>query len=388
MKKLSRLLSLVMVAAILLLAMPMTAHGIEVEPGETYTVRFSYSNIYGLDGDFSYSNRDMLSSVSYDTSKSNLGGSIRNDIAYMYGSEEVSGSIGVVVKVSPNAKPGDSCTITFTYETSGIDSLSDWKTSSATITVKTPATEPSTDPTKPTNTKPTDPTKPTNTNPTKPTKPTETTTPTAQSVDYTELKRQIEIAEGLNAGDYTSDSWDAVELALAKAKVLLYSENQAEVDAGAKELEEAIAKLVRFDTSRLQAAIQEARALQNEQPLGGLWESLLRELENGASLLDSGDQAAVDQCADRIHSLLEEIRKEIEKLKTVEKVTEIQKVEVEPQGDYCNIRIHYVWPVLFFISAALNVLFIVAIVVFVSKRKKTQKDDTPLVDYDIDDDVT
>lgn len=387
MKKLSRLLSLVMVAAILLLAMPMTAHGIEVEPGETYTVRFSYSNIYGIDGNIKFSNRDMLSSVSYDTSKSNLGGSIANDLVYMYGANEVSGSIGVVVKVSPNAKPGDSCTITFNYETSDMDgNMSGFKTSSATITVKEPATEPSTDPTKPTNTKPTDSTKPTNS--TKPTTPTETTTPTAQSVDYTELKRQIAIAEGLNSGDYTSDSWDVVELALAKAKVLLYSESQAEVDAGAKELEEAIAKLVRFDTSRLQAAIQEARALQNEQPLGGLWESLLRELENGANLLDSGDQEAVDQCADRIHSLLEEIRKEIEKLKVVEKVTEIQKVEVEPQGDYCNIRIHYVWPVLFFISAALNVLFIVAVIVFVSKRKKNQKDDTPLVDYDIDDDVT
>lgn len=386
MKKLSRLLSIVMVAAVLLLSMPMTAHGIEVEPGETYTVRFSYSNIYGIDGNIKFSNRDMLSSVSYDTSKSNLGGSIANDLVYMYGANEVSGSIGVVVKVSANAKPGDSCTITFTYETSDMDgNMSAWKTSSATITVKEPATKP-TDP----STKPTDPsTKPTtSTTPTKP-KPTDSTTdPTTPDIDYSELKRQIGIAEGLKAGDYTTDSWELLDLALAKARVLLYSDSQSEVDAGAKELEDAIAALVRFDTSRLQAAIEEARSLQKEYPIGSLWESLIRELENGGNLLNSGDQEAVDQCADRIHSLLEEIRKEIANMSQEKTVIEQVRVEVEPEGPFCNIPIHQLWPILFFISAGLNVILIVLIVVIVRKRKKNEKDDMPLVDYDIDDDAT
>ena len=72
----------------------------------------------------------------------------------------------------------------------------------------------------------------------------------------------------------------------------------------------------------------------------------------------------------------EEVEVEVEK--------EVE-VEVEPSDDYCNIKIHYVWPILFFISLALNLGFIALIVVYVVRRKKNQTDDTPLVDYDIDD---
>ena len=48
---------------------------------------------------------------------------------------------------------------------------------------------------------------------------------------------------------------------------------------------------------------------------------------------------------------------------------------------------HRIWPILFFISLALNVVFIVVIVVAVIRRKKNAKDDTPLVNYDIGDDA-
>ena len=61
-------------------------------------------------------------------------------------------------------------------------------------------------------------------------------------------------------------------------------------------------------------------------------------------------------------------------------------VEVLPEGDYCNIPTHHVWSVLFWVSAALNLALIGVIVAYVIRRTKNRRDDTPLVDYDIDDD--
>ena len=62
-------------------------------------------------------------------------------------------------------------------------------------------------------------------------------------------------------------------------------------------------------------------------------------------------------------------------------------MEVEPEGDYCNIKIHKIWPILFFVSLGVNVLMGSVIVALVTRKKKNRKDNTPLVDYDIDDDA-
>lgn len=110
-------------------------------------------------------------------------------------------------------------------------------------------------------------------------------------------------------------------------------------------------------------------------------------LVSATELLTSNDQKSIDEAAAQLNALVDEIEDLINSLsvtETVIKEVEVE-VEVEPQDDYCNIKIHYVWPVLFFISLALNLGFIALIVVFVVRRKKNQTDDTPLVDYDIDD---
>jgi predicted GTPase len=90
-----------------------------------------------------------------------------------------------------------------------------------------------------------------------------------------------------------------------------------------------------------------------------------------------------------VNVLLDELQKAILDLTKVEEIIkEIEKiVEVAPKDPYCNISMHYVWPILFFISLALNVGFIVLIIVYFARKKKNQTDDTPLVDYDIADDV-
>ena len=59
----------------------------------------------------------------------------------------------------------------------------------------------------------------------------------------------------------------------------------------------------------------------------------------------------------------------------------------ESQGwGYCNIPMHRTWPVLFIVSAVLNVVLIV-VLIYVIMRKRNTYDDTPLVSYDIDDDM-
>ena len=77
----------------------------------------------------------------------------------------------------------------------------------------------------------------------------------------------------------------------------------------------------------------------------------------------------------------------MDELNTPEIVTQEVRVEVPPTDDYCNIPAHRVWPVLFFCSFALNVALVAVIAIYISRKKKNQKDDTPLVDYDIEDDL-
>ncbi len=394
MKISKKLLAMVMALLLALCALPVVsaAGSTNAEPGKTVSIQFDFSKIYGVDGEFQFSNRSLFSSVSYDTSKSGMGGSIDNDKCFLYGASEVTGYISVNLTVKPGAAVGDSCTITFTYETSDENgNMSEWKTATATVKVVKPA-EPTTPPTKPTTppTKPTtpvEPTKPT-TPPTKPTTPptkptTSPTKPHTGSVDYTELLRQIEIGEGLKKEDYTSASWEVFQKALENAKSLTKSRDQAAVDNAAEVLAQAISALVKMDYSKLQAAIDSAKKLTEDEELYRLWNALLEALDKGAGLLTSGDQSAVDAAAAEINELIAAIQARLEELRSKEVIKE---VPVEPDGPFCNIFSHRVWPILFTISAILNALFIALVVVYFVRRRKNQKDDTPLVDYQIGDD--
>ena len=74
---------------------------------------------------------------------------------------------------------------------------------------------------------------------------TEAEEPEPAKPDYDALKAAIAAAEKLVEGDYTAESWAAVEEALADAKAALTSTDQAEVDAAAKALVAATDALVR-----------------------------------------------------------------------------------------------------------------------------------------------
>ena len=208
----------------------------------------------------------------------------------------------------------------------------------------------------------------------------------APGIDYTKLSHQIAIATGLKMGEYTTESWDAMSAALTRATKVLKSDNQVTVDRGYKELKAAIEALVKVDRSALEEALADVENFAVSDEKNDIWFELLSAVNNGKSLLGSNDQAAIDTAAARIEWILAEVKTAVEELNTPKIITQEVQVEVPPTDDYCNIPAHRVWPVLFVCSLVLNVALVAVIAIYISK-KKNQKDDTPLVDYDISDDL-
>ena len=149
----------------------------------------------------------------------------------------------------------------------------------------------------------------------------------------------------------------------------------------------AVAGLVKIDYSKLRQALDNVDSYGETESLADQWLQLNDAVSVGKALLNSGDQAAVDAAAQRIDEVLTQIDAQLDELRTPQTVeVEVEvPVEVLPEGNYCNITVHKVWPVLFFVSLAINV---VLLLVTIFQRKKKETDDTPLVDYDISDDMS
>lgn len=206
-------------------------------------------------------------------------------------------------------------------------------------------------------------------------------------LDDGELKRQIAIANGLNRMDYTAESWKKLSAVLEDAQLALNGNNQIKADAATENLKNAIAALVRMDYSDLEAALDAAEDLVESKTQYGLWVKVLDAVDAGRELLASGDQAAVDVAAAQINDLLTQLKAAIEAEKTPDVVVKEVLVEVLPQSGYCNISDHGVWLVMFFVSLVVNVTLVAVIAVYTHRKKLNQRDDTPLVDYDIYDDT-
>lgn len=209
-----------------------------------------------------------------------------------------------------------------------------------------------------------------------------------RGLDYSELELQIAIANGLNSYDYTMESWESLQEVLDVGNEMLMGiYDQGKLDRAADDIADALARLVKMDYSPLDAALAAVDEKIAENPeLYDVWNQLNEAVEAAKPLQFSGDQEAVNAAAKEINGLLEEITNY--SAAEVNPGVLIQEVEVEvlPTGDYCNIPTHHTWPVLFVISAVLNVGLISALV-YVIKRKQHTVDNTPLVNYDIDDDM-
>lgn len=355
MKK-SKILLGALLAILMIALLSVTAMAATVTPGGSTSVSFSVSDVCGVQvTDVSSSGSSSLSAGSGSVS----GGSF-SEGGVGFGSEKTTYYVSVDVSASSSAKAGDSITVTVYYDYS-VDGT-DYSSSSYTDTVTvvgggssggdTPITPDQ---------------------PTKPDKPSEP----AVKIDYSELNKWIKEKQGLDSSKYTNDTWSVVEEAYGKALNLRNSKKQDAVDAGAKALKEAIEGLKEMDYTLLEEAIAAAKKLGDSEELGNLWMKLADALKDGVGLLTSNDQQAVNDGAALINSIISQLNEELEKLREANAVYE---------GDYCNISIHHVWPILFFVSLGVNVILAIVAIMLGKRRMGNKKDNTPLVDYQISDD--
>lgn len=206
-------------------------------------------------------------------------------------------------------------------------------------------------------------------------------------IDDTQLLLQIGIANGLSRADYTKESWQLLTEALSSANAAVNGTSQAAADDAEKALTKAINGLVKMNYSELRTVLEEVEKMVKESDTTELWHELSCAAYNGQILLSSGSQADVDAAVEEIRNLIAQVRDMLENPESPNVVIKEVPVEVPPTDDFCNIAKHRVWPILFAISAVLNVALVAVMVIYIRNKKKNQKDDTPLVDYDIFDDT-
>lgn len=207
-------------------------------------------------------------------------------------------------------------------------------------------------------------------------------------VDYSELQLLIGTVNGLNSYEFTRESWEPLQRAVDSGNRHLKGKyGQQAVNESVASIERALISLVRMDYSELESALASVYGKIEENPeLHDVWARLDAAVTESRPLLASGDQQAVDAAVQQIEALLEELAEQESLVEEPEVVIQEVEVEVLPADDYCNIPMHRLWPVLFAVSAALNAVLIVGLV-YISIKKRNTVDNTPLVSYDIDDDM-
>lgn len=386
MKRYSKILAIVLALTLILASVP-AAFAAGTEPGKTASVSFTFKGIYGVDGTFSYSDASIFSDISYSNS-GNMAGKVNNDVAYFYNSESTDFTITVNAKVATSAKNGDTCKITFTYRTSDANgNMTGWQTMTKTVTVEVHTCSDSNKDHKCDSCG----AKLSSCNDGNKDHKCDVcgTTLTAcvdsnndlkcdicgkevePPIDYTELDRQLKIAGDLKKSEYTEDSWNAFTKVLEKAKDARKNGKQADVDAAAKDLAEAISKLVKMDYSKLLAALDSAKNVGNEA-VAGLIERLIAAIEAANAALNSNDQAAVDAAAAELEAVIAELEKALDEMKETVTVEKEVPVEVEPTSPFCNISWHTILLVLLIISAILNVVLVIIVVPTFKKKKQRQ----------------
>ena len=276
MKICKKAITLFVVVLLLAAVMPaaLAVSNTSAEAGSTATLTFKFENVFNVDGTFAVNDADgIVSKYTISVTKAGATSAVVNGNRLWAApvAEPVSTDVSVAVKVTlkSGAAVGKACTVSFTGvcgDGAGKPGNEKDVFQSATVTVKATTVKP--------------------------------------VIDYTELKKQIGIAEGLTGSDYTAESWKTVANALSAAKTALKSTDQAKVDAAANTLKDAIAALVKMDYSKLIAALDGVDAFAKSDDLAGLWKQLAEALAEGKNLLTSNDQSAVDASAAKIAGLL------------------------------------------------------------------------------------
>jgi hypothetical protein len=374
MKIISRGILLALVLVLTLSMAPTANAAVDVkitEPGETVSFTLEYTDACAVEGEIIFSDpSSIITNKHYDVSQCGMDGQVANNLIFLYSdhADGVDGKIVVTFAVHSAAKQGSSCTVTFRYAVTapGSDTPGKVKTVTYMVTVSTGGQVPPT---------PVDP----------PDDPGDK--PPVVHVDTSALLTQIKVAESLTYYDYTRESWADVESALENARQQLDSTSQSSIDVATQSLKLALANLVSVDYTALQAALDSTGNLISDEAVEAQWQRFITALANARTQRTSGDQAAVDAATAELLASKAELEKALESMGKLIEVEKKVEVEVEPDYDYCNILFHNVILVIMIISLVLNVVLICLIAAFFYKKHKNQQDNTPLVDYDISDDM-
>ena len=195
--------------------------------------------------------------------------------------------------------------------------------------------------------------------------------------DVADYNAAVAAAAALNKGDYTAESWTALETAL-NAVV------GKDIAAATKAITDATAALVKdIDYSALNDAIAIAEGKKEEDHTPESWAALQTALTAAKTLVAEGAENK-----EAVNAALKALTSAIGELKTPFPVTP-NETDTEPAETTPVEEPQWqspIWPVLFAIFLALTIALTVLIVVYLILKKKKEGDDTPVVDYNIEDD--
>ena len=338
--------------------------------GETINIKFSVDDVYSVFGDITYTNGDLFSSITPSISPED--GQISKSRFIVAGSSPKDVVVTLKVTIKSDAAVGSKATVTFTYDRvddkmgNGPEGLV--KTVTVEVIEKEPVTPPSSSTPSSSN--------PSSSNP---------SSSTPSKFDLTELNKQIDIAQGLNKSDYTSESWSKLDSALKAAKNARKATSQSKIDTAAKNLKNAIENLVRIDNTLLSKLLEQVKEYLEKDDLSGVKDALIKAIEDAEAALKSGNQDSINQAYEKLAAAFDAYKAKLKELAQSDIVEVEKEVEVEPKYDFCNIWVHNLWLILFIVSAIINVVFVVLTIRYFNNRKK-YADNMPLIDYDIDED--
>lgn len=146
--------SILTALAALLLLLCAAPAAYAAQPGETVTMEIPFADTYGIDGTFTYSNREMFSQVTYQV-EGMTQGNVVDDVCFYYSEGQTSGRVLVTMVLAQDVENGESCTVQFSYETCDSDgNTTPWQVASYTVTAEVPQAVTTAPPTQPPATEP------------------------------------------------------------------------------------------------------------------------------------------------------------------------------------------------------------------------------------------
>ena len=395
----------IMLAAVLLLPQAITVFADDVSPGQKITAKLSFDNIVSVNGRVELSNPGLFSdySIIFDGSYS---GTVSKEWVNIELIDAGSGYLIINATISEEAKPGSSCRVSFSgsvredgfdprnYSYSKVytvpseeDKAPDTDGTAAVISGEVGVTDSETrDSGQGTPVQ----------------SPGNTTQGQGQvgeaaAADFSSLNNAIIEINDLDENDYSEESWSRVTKALERSRTVGARSSQNEVDAAAGELQKAIAGLEKMDYSDLEGFILEAEEAVAATPSAQATIDLVDALEEAYKNLESRDKMKVEDAKKDLQDKLSQFETVIEEMGSPnapsdkadvpsEETPQIVTETEEKERMHVSPGLGGLWVI---IAVAVAAVVGAVLGVFVSEirwRNRTERDTTPVVDYDIMDD--